>query len=249
MPVRQQSRPPLYAQIYSDLNEQIKTGALEAGDRLPSEPELAKHFNTSRGTVRQALAQLVAEGLVRREVGKGTFVNDQYLRYPTYGLLGFNRQIVASGHTPSSRLIEIREMPNIGLTTLRSFQNIGELLRIERTRLADNHVVSLERAYLPLPRFAGFKDIDLEKASIYETLERVFSIDLYEGEFELTMRTPDAREAELLEIPKGSSAFFMTGIVTDTSEMPVVHIEAYYKASAYSFQFTLGRDGSARPRF
>src|SRR5260370_3504080 len=65
---------PLYLRIQGSLRTKIGSGELAEGARLPSESELAERFETTRGTVRQALAQLTFEGLIERRKGLGTFV-------------------------------------------------------------------------------------------------------------------------------------------------------------------------------
>ena len=72
--------PPKYRELADELNEAIKAEAtvlgvqLVNGAKLPTEPELAEHFHASRGTVRQALAGLAAEGLIETRGRAGTFV-------------------------------------------------------------------------------------------------------------------------------------------------------------------------------
>ena len=65
----------IYRQIEAILREQILSGEYVGGDRLPTEEELCALYRVSRPTVRQALDELAAENLVRREQGRGTFVN------------------------------------------------------------------------------------------------------------------------------------------------------------------------------
>ena len=65
---------PLYLQVYAQLAERIRSGALVPGARLPSSRQLAQDLRVARNTVEGALARLVAEGLVERRVGSGTRV-------------------------------------------------------------------------------------------------------------------------------------------------------------------------------
>ncbi|QBD78052.1 GntR family transcriptional regulator [Ktedonosporobacter rubrisoli] len=64
----------LYTQILDEFRERIISGEFAAGDRLPTELEIAKRYHSSRGTVRQALSALVNEGFLERIQGSGTFV-------------------------------------------------------------------------------------------------------------------------------------------------------------------------------
>jgi len=68
--------PAKYQQIADRLRDQIDTGALQPGERLPSEPDLVQQFDASRNTVRLALALLTNQGLVVTRQGLGTFVNE-----------------------------------------------------------------------------------------------------------------------------------------------------------------------------
>jgi GntR family transcriptional regulator len=68
--------PAKYQQIADRLRDQIDSGALEPGERLPSEPDLVRQFDASRNTVRLALALLTNQGLVVTRQGLGTFVTE-----------------------------------------------------------------------------------------------------------------------------------------------------------------------------
>src|SRR5579883_2549368 len=75
MPTLERSNPlPLYYQLKEVLRQQIRSGHLEPHAAIPSEPELVASYHVSRATVRQAMNELVHEGLLYRQHGKGTFV-------------------------------------------------------------------------------------------------------------------------------------------------------------------------------
>lgn len=68
--------PAKYQQIADRLRDQIGSGTLQPGERLPSEPDLVRQFDASRNTVRLALALLTNQGLVVTRQGLGTFVTE-----------------------------------------------------------------------------------------------------------------------------------------------------------------------------
>jgi GntR family transcriptional regulator, arabinose operon transcriptional repressor len=74
------AHPPLYLRIHSDLRERIESGEWSYGAMLPSEFELSEIYHISRGTIRQVLAELEKEGLVRRERGRGTLITHSKLK-------------------------------------------------------------------------------------------------------------------------------------------------------------------------
>jgi GntR family transcriptional regulator len=107
-----------YQDIVDELRASILDGQLAAGERLPSENELAERYGTSRPTVRRAIALLKAEGLVNTEQGRGAFVRpkphvrlllsgEAFRRHRRAGVSGFNAQVEEQGQRPEQRLLEV----------------------------------------------------------------------------------------------------------------------------------------------
>ncbi len=71
---------PKYSQLKEIIREKIKKKELKPLDKIPSEEDIANDYEVSRGTVRQALAELMNEGIIYREQGRGTFVSDRKRR-------------------------------------------------------------------------------------------------------------------------------------------------------------------------
>jgi len=74
MVVLDQGPTPLYFQLKNDLKSKILSNERKGNERLPSEAELCVEYGVSRATVRQALSELMKEGLIYRDRGRGTFV-------------------------------------------------------------------------------------------------------------------------------------------------------------------------------
>ena len=98
---------PLYEQLLSYFRLMIQTGQLQPGDRLIPENELCTLLQISRTTVRQAMDQLVAEGLIVRYKGKGSFVASPKMKRPIHYLYNFTENIQELGAVPSSRLTKV----------------------------------------------------------------------------------------------------------------------------------------------
>jgi DNA-binding GntR family transcriptional regulator len=76
VPIDREGKLPLYQQIANELRRDIAAGRYAAGRRLPSETELAAHYEVNRLTVRKGIALLVEEGLCEKVPGRGTFVSE-----------------------------------------------------------------------------------------------------------------------------------------------------------------------------
>src|SRR6188508_2533234 len=97
------TRVPYYAQLQEILAEQIRQGTWPPGHLLPSEAELCARFGVSRTVVRQALSELVHEGLIVREQGKGSFVAQPKISEGlVQRLTGFYEDMAQRGFKPTS---------------------------------------------------------------------------------------------------------------------------------------------------
>ncbi len=97
---------PLYFQIQRALRENIHSGELSEGDALASEEELARTYQVSRTTVRQALHGLKTSGYACSQKGRGTFVTRPKLEKNIMHLMGFTEDMKQRGMVPSSRVLE-----------------------------------------------------------------------------------------------------------------------------------------------
>src|SRR5205814_9339010 len=106
MPTLERSNPlPLYYQLKEVLKQQIRAGHLAPHTAIPSEPELVASYHVSRATVRQALSELVHEGLLYRQHGKGTFVCEPRVQQRASELTSFSDEIQRRGKKAGSLLL------------------------------------------------------------------------------------------------------------------------------------------------
>ena len=96
---------PLYARVKDHILENIRSGAWEAGRRVPSENELVESFGISRMTANRALRELSADGYLARVPGVGTFVKEQTARTSLMELRNIAEEIESRGHKHTLQLI------------------------------------------------------------------------------------------------------------------------------------------------
>lgn len=99
---------PIYYQIFKYFEKQIREGKLQPGDALPTEMEIAERFDISRMTVRRAISELAAAGMVYTQKGKGTFVARPRLDKVVFNLNNFYDEIRQKGMVPHAELLEAR---------------------------------------------------------------------------------------------------------------------------------------------
>jgi len=196
----------LYGQIEDWLAGEIAGGALVPGDRLPTEPDLAKWFGVSRMTLRHALAELARRGLVSRTMGRrgGTFVAAPKLEQDLTTLAGFSEQLLRHGMVAGARVLSATLRPaGPAAGAALGIGEDGEAYEIRRIRLADGQPIALERSLFPAERFPGLLECRLD-GSLYELLEVRYGLRPHRARECLEPVTAGVREAEALEVAEGA---------------------------------------------
>ncbi len=172
MPTLERSNPlPLYYQLKEVLRQQIRAGHLAPHSAIPSEPELVSRYHVSRATVRQALTELVNEGLLYRQHGKGTFVCEPRVQQTLSELTSLTTELKRRGKRPGGLLL-LSELAR-GTETMRRQLGLADeeqVVRLERLRSADGQFIAYEVDYLPYPRATSIymRAKELAEGSLYQ---------------------------------------------------------------------------------
>lgn len=226
---------PIYSQVKEFVREKIDGGVWPPGTLIPSERDFCEQFGISRMTVRQALGELVSEGLVVREKGKGTFVALPRLRQRLTRLTGFTEDMQARGKAPGARLLAIRAA-SAKPATARALGILPQspIIVVERLRLADNEPLAIEISHLSfvgMDALLGREYID----SLYRLLGDEFGIEptRAEQEIEATRATP--REEDLLRLERAAPVLRTRRTTYDAEGQPFEYAEAVYRGDRYTF--------------
>ncbi len=225
---------PLYFQIQRLLMEQIHSGALSQGAPIPSEEELARVYQVSRMTARQALHGLKVGGYAYSQKGRGTFVAVPKLEKNIMHLRGFTEDMKQRGMVPSSHLLE-QTVAKASIETAGQLKiGAGDpVMRLRRLRLADNTPMALEDSQIPLKLFPGLEAIDFSKQSLYRILREDYGVRVaWAGEL-IEAIPATAQEAKLLTIPTKSSVLSISRIIMTTEELPVEAACSRYRGDRY----------------
>lgn len=102
---------PRFVFIKSQLLDSIESGELSAGDKVPSENQLAERYAVSRMTARRAITELVDEGILARSQGLGTFVSDHRPMSSMLAIRSIQDEITQRGHTYSNHILSLEQIP------------------------------------------------------------------------------------------------------------------------------------------
>jgi GntR family transcriptional regulator len=168
---------PLHSQLESGLRDLIQSGHVGPGTSLPGELELAAELGVSRHTIRHALGVLTAEGLLRRERGRGTTVVAAHAPAPFERSLGtfyaFAWEVRARGAEQRSFVLERQIRPaGQAFSSRLGVEPTDQVEHIVRLRTADGDPLVLETSVLPRHYGQELDQAALERDSVYDVLER-----------------------------------------------------------------------------
>jgi GntR family phosphonate transport system transcriptional regulator len=206
-------------------------GEMIPGDRLPSEARLAEQFAVNKNTVRRALSELVAQGILRVENGRGSFVAESALRYAIRPETRFWENIVREGRAPS---VDYRgsgvmvATPRVSAALeLASGSNV---VFIDSLGRADGKPIVLARHFFEADRFCDLPALCEEKGSIRAAL-RSLGIKDERKTVVVAAHVPTPEESELLDLPWPEPVIEVESIYCDQGGRPIDFGVARYASS------------------
>ena len=245
MKVVDSSNPiPKYLQISAWLKELIQTGRYTEGDKLPSEIELSKTCDVNRNTLRQAIAELVSAGILRKEKGMGTFVSSSIplaLKHKLKSISSFRDDLREIGINDDTEILKkgIEDAKNHVSKTLLLGAN-NRVVVVRRLRAGNDVPFIYEESHLPGDMFKQILDMDLT-GSMYKLLSERFNIVLARCEQTIRAINLKGKIAKILELPENSAGIFMESVTFDENSIPVEVLYSYYRGDKYMFEVELGR--------
>ncbi|MCH4826694.1 MAG: GntR family transcriptional regulator [Planococcus sp. (in: firmicutes)] len=236
-----QSPIPIYIQIEEQLKKQIQQGDFLVGTAIPSERELTESFGVSRMTVRQSVTNLVNEGLLYREKGRGTFVASPKVEQPLNGLTSFTEDMLARGMVPSNKIIgfEILE-PDADVSADLQLVDGDKVYFIERIRFADDKTMAIERTYLPVDRVPSLHR-DLLQGSLYAMIENNQQLKISHATQRMEAGMVKKEDAELLQIDVPAAILMIERISYLDGDLPFELVRSTYRADRYKFTTEIKR--------
>ncbi len=217
--------------------EQLCVEQLSPGDVLPSERALCEQYDVSRITVREAIGQLVTQGLLVRVHGKGTFVAARDVRSQLH-LASFHEDMRKLGLTPTTTVLIATEAVMPAATARALGKPLGSNgFHVRRLRSASGLPMSIDDGWYSPEQFPGLLDHDLEK-SLYQLFEREYRCVIDRAEQTVGAQPATPELAALLGITVGDAvlAFDRTSFGDD---VPVEHAISHYRGDRYRVQMSL----------
>jgi GntR family transcriptional regulator len=235
---------PKYIQISNWLMEMIQKGRYAVQEKLPSESKLSELFRVNRNTVRQAISDLVAKGLVQKKNGVGSFVigrSFQPVKYTLQHISSFTDDMMRMGVVPQTKLIHksvIEAPPDVAEKLMTGKEK--KVILTERLRLGNRIPLVIERSYLPYEEYRDILKMRLT-GSLYHLLTRKFHVVLHRSLQTFRAIALSGRDAKLLGVPLRSPGIFLESVIYDSKNIPVEVLHAFHRGDKYIFEVESGR--------
>jgi GntR family phosphonate transport system transcriptional regulator len=231
----------VWRQIADTLTAEIRDRAYADSGRLPGEIELAARFAVNRHTLRQAVAALQSDGLVRIEPGRGTFVQHELLNYALSSRTRFSENLMRQGLLPSKQLLTAREIaaPERATRAL-GLEKIAKVLMVEMLDEANGQPIGLATAYYPALRFAGLLEMLQEGTRTTDILKHFGVQDYLRAQSRITTQMPDAERARLLKQPVTRPLLCVESVDVDMDGTPVKYGETVFCGDRVQLEVNAG---------
>ncbi len=218
-----QNSIPQHKQLYQTLKAQIQNGVYQPGDLLPSEHALCKVFSVTRPTVRQALSNLVTDGLIKKQRGKGSIVQAAKTGIGILSIKGTTASLPAGAletrvvHPPQV----VKWQRDFDFEISEAEMQAG-CIRMSRLRLIGQVPVLYETTNLPNINLPRFCNRSFDNKSLFNTLSKYYDIEVVGGEQKIWALPASGEICQLLKLEAGQ---------------PLLHLQKRYETSRPFFNF------------
>jgi GntR family transcriptional regulator len=255
LPIDLTSDRAVFRQIADELRQEIKSGTLPPGARMPSERELMTRFGASRGTIRQALAVLSSEGLTDVQHGRGVFVRKRppimrlsserfSRRLRDAGKGAFQAETEAHGFEPRQEILELGVVPAPAYVASRLGVHEGARVFVRRRRMwADDVPMQLADSYFRYGMVRGTPIVeeDAGPGGSYARLEEL-GYRLARFREDLVARMPSPEEARGLQLGPGVPVVSLIRTAYDAEGRPVEVFDSVVAGDKHTFSYEIPAD-------
>lgn len=237
---------PAFRRLWSDLRSQILSGTFDAETPLPTEARLTQDYSVSRQTVRRAFQDLVAEGLVHRVPGRGTFATPATGRYLRQ--FGSIEDLLALSSDSEMRVLLPLGLVIDPIAASRLRLPDDRVERVTFVRLHAGEAFSHTSVYLPPDVGAAIgRESELTESgstsptTVIGLLDEHLTNPIREAEQSITVGTASGEVAAALHLDPGTPLLRIDRTYLDSTDRPVELAVSYFHPDRYSYRVHLRR--------
>jgi len=237
------SSKPLYEQIKDYILHGIHSGTYQANEKIPSERDLSEQFGVSRLTVNKAIKELVHEGWLYVQIGKGTFISDEPIDQQLETLTSFSEEMAKRGQETTSRVLAAEMVAaDEAIARQLNIPPAVPVICLRRVRLVGKQPLALETSHIVATNCSDIIEThDFSKESLYAVLRDDYQITLTHAEQVFEARAASDKEAALLELEIGDPVLAISRVTFTANNQPIEYVQAVYRGDKYKFRAVLRR--------
>ena len=233
MYIDKKSPIPVYYQLKNIILKKIKDGEFTEGNLIPSERDLGEELGISRMTVRQALNQLVNEGVLYREKGRGTFVSKS--KIVQRNIMSFSDTVRNKGLVPSTVILHFEKISDRSdINSILNLKEDEELYNIKRLRLANDIPIAIEEVFIPERYCPELEAFDL-KSSLYKLLKEEYSLTISYIDNVIEAAKAAKEEKKLLNLSDATPVLRITNTSHNEDGIKLFYEKDVYRADEYTY--------------
>lgn len=238
---------PIYTQLKEWMRRQIASGAWPRGYKLTAEAELADALDLARGTVRRAIEDLTAEGLLIRTHGRGTFVAPPPVDQPlAERLVTYSEALLAQGIAFTTDVLDARFLPAPDAIAQAMECPPGtRLFALRRVRRIEGAPVTLLHNVVLASRCPGIERFDFTRLRLFEVLEGAYGLRLQRGRRFFQALNADEETAAALDIDPGTAVMLLVQTTYESDGHAVEHSSVWLRGSSFRLSASLQRGAEA----
>lgn len=239
--INKYSSTPLYEQLYISVKDAIRKGILKPGEKLPTEDEVSRRFQLSRPVIRQAYLELVNDGMINRERGRGSFVKQrEYKNMSMYSLVNFLDEAAQLNAKPFIKVVSLKLLINdVDIHEKMKLPIEEPLLMIKRMRYLDAEPASFVENYVSLKRFPDLVNVDFSKESLYNTFIEKYGCKPSKAERKFLAKIVPDDLYVFLGVKQYSACHIIESVVYDQFDHVLEFSREYFAGDTNSFSLTV----------
>jgi DNA-binding GntR family transcriptional regulator len=247
-PLQSDGPEPLWRKAADAILQEIASGKLASGARLPAERDLFTRMSISRVTLRRALQSLVEEGVLTPSHGRGWYVSAKVPKEFPNTLESFSETARRLGLTPSSDVLRAEQAPaSLDEAEELSIAPGATLFHLQRIRRLDQVPVAVDTSFFAAALVPDLSRIDFRNASLFGLLIDA-GVDLARAETTIEAHDADPVLARHLDIDVGKSTLVMRQLIVDAAGRPLLSSTIRYAGDRYRLRTSFSRTGRAPGR-
>jgi DNA-binding GntR family transcriptional regulator len=204
------SHQKLYRQLLEIIKGKIESGEWSLNSQIPTEEELCKTYDVSKATVRSAILELVRQGYLMRQQGKGTFINKSTVSEGITMQTSLKELMFEEEHAFNTKVIAHTVMMPVDDMDIRlDITPDKHVIYIKRLRLIEDTPILVQETYIPYHVCPLLLEDNLENATLFEIIEKKYGIKITKAKNYIDITFLNLNESMLLNLSEGATALLL----------------------------------------